>query len=74
VKLKKTMERTEKRRNPSEIPGDSKRRGNVKVIAVFVTEVVVLYRRNVAGRRVEKAWQTFSVLSVRSRIADVGTR
>jgi hypothetical protein len=68
------MERTKKRRKPVEMSGDSRRRGNVKVIAVFLTEDVVLYRSHIAGSCVEIVWQTFSVLSARSRIAGVGTR
>jgi hypothetical protein len=36
------------------------------VIAVFLTEDVVIYRSNIAGRSVEIVWQTFSVLSARS--------
>jgi hypothetical protein len=68
------MEKVNKRRKPIEMSGDSRRRGNVKVIAVFLTEDVVIYRSNIAGRSVEIVWQTFSVLSARSRVAGVGTR
>jgi hypothetical protein len=68
------MERRNKIRKPSEMSGDSRRRGQTKVIAVFLTEDVVIYRTSIAGRRVEIVWQTFSVLSARSYGAGVRTR
>lgn len=74
VKLIKTMERTNTRGNPVEMWGDSRRRGSMEVIAVFLTEDVVVCRRNIVGRRIEIVWQTFSVLLARSRAAGVGKR
>jgi hypothetical protein len=68
------MERIKKGRKPTEMSGQSRRRGNVKVIAVFLTEDVVIYRNNIAGRNIEIVWQTFSVLSARSHGAGVTTR